>query len=234
MLSSKTVIPLYKQVEDELYHRIQRKEYTAENRLPTEAELAKQFNVSTITIKKAILNLVEQGVLVRKQGKGTFVVSPKQPRELTHVIGFSESCRINGTTAGSKTLEQTLVLTPSLVKEALQYEEDYVICISRLRFVDDIPMAIETNWFPLEYNFLLKEDLDDCSLFDKLNERNVALYSARRSIEICHANREETQLLNVPSNTALLLVKSTAFSHSGEAIFYGKQVINSEHFKLIV
>lgn len=234
MLSNKTVIPLYKQVEDELYRRIQREEYTPEKRLPTEAELAKQFDVSTITIKKAILNLVEQGVLVRKQGKGTFVVSPKQPRELTRVIGFSESCRINGTTAGSKTLEQAIVLTPSLVKEALQYEEDRVICISRLRFVDDVPMAIETNWFPLEYDFLLEEDLDDCSLFGKLNEMKVSLYSARRSIEICHATSEETQLLNVPSNAALLLVRSTAFSQSGKAVFYGKQVINSEHFKLIV
>ena len=80
-----------------LRRKIQTGEYQPSMRLPSEAELAAQFGVSTITVKKAVLNLVEQGLLKRKQGKGTFVVFPKQNRDLRQVVSFSESCRLNGT-----------------------------------------------------------------------------------------------------------------------------------------
>lgn len=234
MLESQNIVPLYQQVEDEIYRRIQSGVYTSAEKLPTELELAKQFQVSTITVKKAILNLVEQGLLCRKQGKGTFVVSHKQTRELREVIGFSQTCQLNGTVPGSKTLEQALVPAPMIVKEALQSQEDRVVFISRLRYADGAPMAIESNWFPLEFSFLLNENLENKSLFERLQQMNVTLFSARRTIEICYANHEENHLLEVPLKTALLLVKSTAYSPGGKPVFYGKQIINADHFQLIV
>ena len=121
VLDNQNFVPLYQQIEEMLRHKIQAGEYQSSMRLPSEAELAAQFGVSTITVKKAVLNLVEQGLLRRKQGKGTFVVSPKQNRDLTQVVSFSESCRLNGTEAGSKTLEQSVVPAPLFVKEALKW-----------------------------------------------------------------------------------------------------------------
>ena len=95
-------------------------------------------------------------------------------------------------------------------------------------------MAIESNWFPLEFSFLLTENLENKSLFERLTQSNVTLYPARRSIEICYANHEENKLLDVPLHSALLLVKSTAYNPSDKPIFYGKQIINADHFQLIV
>ena len=148
---------------------------------------------------------MEQGLLKRKQGKGTFVVFPKQNRDLRQVVSFSESCRLNGTKPGSKTLEQCVIPAPLFVKEALECQENHVIFISRLRFVDSAPMAVETNWFPMAYSFLLDEDLN-----------------------------KESQLLQVAPESALLLIQSIVYNPSETPIFVGKQVINAEHFKVIV
>lgn len=234
VLDNQNFVPLYQQIEEMLRHKIQAGEYQSSMRLPSEAELAAQFGVSTITVKKAVLNLVEQGLLRRKQGKGTFVVSPKQNRDLTQVVSFSESCRLNGTEAGSKTLEQSVVPAPLFVKEALKCQENHVILISRLRFVDDAPMAVETNWFPMFYSFLLDEDLNNRSLFDLLHQKKTPLATARRSIEICNATSKESQLLQVAQESPLLLIQSIVYNPSKCPIFVGKQVINAEHFKVIV
>ncbi|MFR6103144.1 MAG: GntR family transcriptional regulator [Christensenellales bacterium] len=234
MLDNQNFVPLYQQVEEMLRRKIQTGEYQPSMRLPSEAELAAQFGVSTITVKKAVLNLVEQGLLKRKQGKGTFVVFPKQNRDLRQVVSFSESCRLNGTKPGSKTLEQCVIPAPLFVKEALECQENHVIFISRLRFVDSAPMAVETNWFPMAYSFLLDEDLNNRSLFDLLYQKKTPLMTARRSIEICNASSKESQLLQVAPESALLLIQSIVYNPSETPIFVGKQVINAEHFKVIV
>jgi GntR family transcriptional regulator len=77
-------------------------------RLPTEGELCSKFDVSRVTVRKALDELGDKGYLVRKPGKGTFVVEKKIQRTLSGVIGFTEMCRMMGYKPGAKTVKIAL------------------------------------------------------------------------------------------------------------------------------
>ena len=88
-----SVIPLYKQIASIITNRIANNELKYGDKLPSEAELAKEFNVSIITIRSAITSLVQDGLLERVQGKGTFVCEPnKDVYQANDECGFSRAC----------------------------------------------------------------------------------------------------------------------------------------------
>ena len=168
MLNNSDVTPLYRQMEAILEEKIARGEYVPGQRLPSEKELAQQFGVSVITVKKALASLTERGLVVRKQGKGTFVTTPKHTRDLRHIISFSEACQMNGTQPGGRVLEQALTPSTDELRRKLQCDDPQLVLITRLRSVDGVPMAVEQNWMPLSYRFLLDTDLENRSLFETI------------------------------------------------------------------
>ncbi len=96
MLNNGSSKPLYIQLKQILTDDIKKGIYSPSIKLPTESELCSKYNVSRITVRKAILDLVDEGYLVRQQGKGTFVKSPKLKRELIAVNGYSEFMESTG------------------------------------------------------------------------------------------------------------------------------------------
>ena len=98
--------PLYKQLEDQLKEEIDTGKRKAGSRLPTENELSTTYNVSRVTVRKALAGLSELGYLDRKSGKGTFVAEKRIQRNISKgVTGFSEMCRTMGAVPGAKTIK---------------------------------------------------------------------------------------------------------------------------------
>lgn len=234
MLDFNNVTPLYRQLLDKIRADIDNGEYKPGEKLLTELEMAKQYDVSVVTARKATDELMALGYVEKRRGKGTFVANQKYSRDYTKILAFGEACRLQGLEPGSKLLERSL-RTPSLrVRESLGLSEDaQAVYISRLRYVNGEPMAIESNYFSMSYAFLLAENLDD-SLFAVLKTRGIEVRSSRKTIEICRANAEESRLLNVKKNHPLLLVRSVACTGDNVPIYDGTQVINGERFKFIV
>lgn len=234
MLNSNDIIPMYKQLQDDLKNRIKNGEYKARERIPSEKNLTQMYGVSIITVRKAISELVEEGILEKKQGKGTFVSAVKLQRNLQQVISFSEACRLSGTTPGSKLLERKLITPTNSVLEKLGCQSgDKVVFLSRLRFVNGEPVVIETNQFPIAYSFLLEEDLVDKSLFEILKQKmGITVQYSKREIKIVRATSFEAELLQVPKNEPLLLQRTLALSGEGKPVFVGSQLINSERYHL--
>lgn len=107
------------------------------------------------------------------------------------------------------------------------------ILISRLRFADQVPVAIEKNYFPMCYLSLLGQRFDNNSLFQYLKEQeHVTVSRADKRIELCRATSEEGALLQVPSGTPMLFVKSVTYDQSGTPLYVGTQVMNGEQFSL--
>ncbi len=232
MFNNNVIVPLYEQLMDKLKEGINSGIYKPGDKLPSEIDMAKQNNVSVITSRKAMNELVASGYVEKKQGKGTFVATPKYGRDYTHIMGFSESCNLMGLKAGSKLLEHKIVVPRSNVLEALGLlPGSQTVFITRLRYVNGEPMAIEDNYFPLEFAFLLNETLED-SLFAILREKaNIQIVKSNKIIEICRATTKEAQLLNLRKNNPLLLVRGTAFANNGKPVYVGTQIINGERFK---
>lgn len=236
MLKQDAMTPLYVQLMDEVEKDIKNGKYKPGDRIMTESEMAKVYGVSLITVRKAIGSLMEKGLVVRRQGKGTFVTKPKISRDMKKLQSFSEMCRQMGAVPGAKMLENRLVEADEKIAEKLGVEKgSSVVYISRLRFADQEPVQIERNYFPLKYAFLLDAKFDDNSLFDFLKEKaGTQVAGSEKVIELCRATAEEAGLLGVKKEDYLLFVRSTAYDAEGAPIYAGVQVINGDRFSLYV
>lgn len=233
LLDANAVTPLYKQLMDRLQRDIAAGVYKPGDKLMPEVEMAKHYDVSVITARKATAELALQGLLVKKQGKGTFVAKPKYSRDYTRIQSFTDSCRARGLSPGSRLLSRELVSPkPSVLKSLGLPPESQTIKISRLRYVNEEPMVIETSYFSLEYSFLMQADLDG-SLFSLLQEkRGIQVEKSQKIVEICRATSAEARWLKLRKNSPLLLVRSVAYTGDDQPVYVCAQVINGERFQL--
>jgi len=94
-LNTTSDIPLFEQLKNDLLEQIKKGIYISGQQIPTETELSELYHVSRITIRRAITELCNEGVLIKKQGKGTFVKEWKIFRKLEHTLSFSDACKAN-------------------------------------------------------------------------------------------------------------------------------------------
>ena len=165
---------LYQQLAEELRKNIETDRWKPDDQIPTEGELMELFNVSRVTVRKAIEELVEDGLLIKIHGKGTFVARKKIQKPIQTFIGFSEMCKNMGLKPSSKVISLEMHAAHKKVRDFFQLEKEDapVVIIKRLRLADRKPIIYETNIFPAEYRFLLLEDLKG-SLYDLLKEKNI-------------------------------------------------------------
>ena len=236
MLKQDAITPLYVQLMEELETSIRNGVYKPGDKIMTEAEMAKEYGVSLITGRKAVGSLMEKGLVVRKQGKGTFVTKPKYSRNMKKLQSFTEMCEQMGVKPGAQVLENRLIMADKKVADRLGIEPgSNVVYISRLRLADGEPVQVEKSYFPLKYAFLLEEDLNNGSMFECLKEKAGAkVASSEKMIELCRATAEEAALMDVKKGDYLLFVKSTAYDENGEPMYAGIQLINGDRFSLYV
>ena len=236
MLKQDAITPLYVQLMEELETSIRNGVYKPGDKIMTEAEMAKEYGVSLITVRKAVGSLMEKGLVVRKQGKGTFVTKPKYSRNMKKLQSFTEMCEQMGVKPGAQVLENRLIMADKKVADRLGIEPgSNVVYISRLRLADGEPVQVEKSYFPLKYAFLLEEDLNNGSMFECLKEKAGAkVASSEKMIELCRATAEEAALMDVKKGDYLLFVKSTAYDENGEPMYAGIHLINGDRFYLYV
>ena len=236
MLKQDAITPLYVQLMEELETSIRNGVYKPGDKIMTEAEMAKEYGASLITVRKAVGSLMEKGLVVRKQGKGTFVTKPKYSRNMKKLQSFTEMCEQMGVKPGAQVLENRLIMADKKVADRLGIEPgSNVVYISRLRLADGEPVQVEKSYFPLKYAFLLEEDLNNGSMFECLKEKAGAkVASSEKMIELCRATAEEAALMDVKKGDYLLFVKSTAYDENGEPMYAGIQLINGDRFSLYV
>ncbi len=204
-----------------------------------------EFGVSIITVRRAVTELCKKGLVEKQQGRGTFVCSSRFVRDSSSLMSFSESCRIQGVEPGASLLasgmteldEETVVSLGLLPDDHGQEEKEtgpvLGVFLSRLRTADGIPVAIENNYFSPAYSYLLNEDLNDKSLLACLKERSGVIVSrSDKEIGLCLANENEARYLHVPKDAPLIMIRSTAYTQTGEPLYVGTQIMNGQRFKL--
>ena len=184
------------------------------------------------TERKAIEVLVEEEILIKKQGIGTFVADKKLIRDASIFMGFTESCRQDGKVPSSRLLSADLSEASGVDQRNLNLEEgEMVIRVRRLRFCDGAPTVLEMNHFSQKYAFLLGTNLEG-SLYEILEQHGIYVVAGKRKITICYATKEEAELLNVKENDALLMMKDLCQDAHGEVIHSCKSIINPQYYDL--
>jgi len=237
MLDKNNVVPLYYQLMQHIKDQIEKGILKENDKIPAERELCERYNVSRMTVRQALDELVREGVIYRKRGVGTFVAKPKVNQELSKVMSFTEDMLSRNMKPGSKTLKMVVVPAPKNVAEQLKIEEgEDVIELYRLRLADNEPMAVERSF--LLYNKayrILEESIDNKSLYVVLREKcNLNIIWAREIIEIEYSNREIAELLGIKQNSPVFLRKRTSFLSDDSPIEYVESYYRADRYKFSV
>lgn len=236
-LAGDSATPLYQQVANDLHEAIVNDVYHVGARVPTETELSRLYDVSRITIRKAIEMLVEEGLLAKRRGKGTFVQeSHRAPMVLddrcTALNGFSASCRQNGLEPGSTLLRREVVDVPPAAREFFG-ENARLIAIDRVCTADETPIMIDHCLFAREgHEFLETAELENASLFDLI--RNATGQCPHRGsaqmLSIQLADEQAAHTLSVPVGEPLFSLEGLYRDQDGNPLYAGKQLIIASRY----
>ena len=229
-------IPIYYQIMNQLREKITTGEYTIDTPLPPERELVETYHVSRMTIRQAILELVNEGLLIRRRGIGTFVAPPKLEQPLNSLTSFTEDMAQRGMKAGSRIVSFKEILPDPLIRKTLALNpEDTVFECVRLRLADDKPMALETTSLVASLcPGLQAEDLENQSLYKVLTERwGIQLEYATQSLEPLLAPSHDAMLLHVAPGSPLLLIHRVTYDQNGRAFEHVKSLYRGDRYKFV-
>ena len=228
-LEKKSQSPLYQQLVLRLKNDIAVGVYGAGARIPSEQLLCDTYGVSRVTVRKAMLELVQEGLLVRRQGKGTFVAEARIQRNLQHITSFSEACRQMGHSAGAKLIsaEWTEASPEDAEKLGIAAGEN-MLEICRLRLCDGEPVMLEINRFTQACAFLMDAAFE--SLYALLGEHGVVPASAVHDISLGYATPFVSRHLGTAQGDALLLLDETVFDQHGAPLHLSRQWIRGDKY----
>ena len=215
--------PKYFQLEETLREQIAA--WEIDHPIPSEPELCRAYSVSRTTVRKALDDLVREGLLYRVQGKGTFVAPPKlRERFAQRTAGFYEDMVSRGFTVRTRVLEQTVVRASKRVASELELPAgDKVVKWVRLRSIGNDPILISTS-FVSQRRFpdIEDEDLTEVSLYALLREKyGVHLARGTRLVEVSFCTEEEAGLLRVSPGAPLLVLTGTMYDTEGQPVEFG-------------
>ncbi len=225
--------PLYKQLEYKLLQDIEQGVYKKGEKIPTELELSQMYGVSRITVRKALADITEMGILERYVGKGTYVASVKLKRSISTFMSFTECCEAQGLKPGARTIKNVIEdATPEDCQNLKIPEDSKVLAMERIRYADGVPVSFEISRFTSEYMGLLQEELNDRSLFVILREKyGITLKDEPKVLELDFASFEISRYLEIPARYPLLVVSGLVTDGEGKSVFYSKQYIVGDKFK---
>ncbi|ASF38257.1 phosphonate metabolism transcriptional regulator PhnF [Halobacillus halophilus] len=233
MIDKKSPLPIYYQIEESIKQRISDGEYQPNDMIPSERILSENYDVSRMTVRQAITNLVNEGVIYREKGRGTFIAENKIEQSLKGLTSFTEDMKTRGMTASSKLLNFEKVMASGEISRKLEIEEDEEIYrLQRIRYADQKPMAIETNFLPVAmFPNLNKEDVRG-SLYDYVEKnKRQKIKKASQIIEATIANEDQSSLLEIPLGSAVLHIERHSFLEDGTPFEVVKSSYRADRYK---
>ncbi|QMV42492.1 GntR family transcriptional regulator [Cohnella cholangitidis] len=225
--------PLYLQIKSIIKDRILHGAYPIETNIPSEPQLETEFEVSKITVRNAIKELVQEGYLETSSGKGTKVVRNTSSSKLSTSKRFTEILVEEG-----HRIQKRLLHT-----EAVRHEEgtelyalfgERCLRIERLYLLNDAPYIHYTHYLTMRRGDLELVDLDAQSLYGMLDERQISLAKFRDQFSVAVAPPSVESLLNVDEKTPLLMRTRYSYDDTGELIEFSEGYYNTETQKYIV
>ncbi len=223
--------PLYQQLQRALREAIETRVLAPDDALPAERQIAAELAVSRITVRKAIDGLVEEGLLVRRQGSGNFVRA-RIEKNFAKLTSFSEDMRARGRTprsvwlkrfAGAVTPEEALTLRLSPGAPVYRFH--------RLRFADEAPMCLE--FATIEASCLPSLEAVDTSLYEALERAGNRPVRALQRLRALLLNTEHAKLLHARPGDAGLLVERVGFLRNGRAVEFCQSFYRGDTYDFV-
>jgi len=224
--------PLHVQLKLSLKESIFKNEY--KKKIPSERELMKHYSVSRTTVRLAVSALVNEGILQKSHGKGAFIANSSVQDWLGSFRGFTETVKDTGMKPGSELLYSGKIEVSNSISLKLQTEEIYLI--ERLRFADDIPIAIEKNYYPINIGKQLEQyNLDTIILYDILEqELGINLWKADQKITSDVPLEKDAKLLDVHPASSVLISERVIYTPEEKPIEFLKSIFRPDMYSFNV
>lgn len=217
-------LPYYYQLRELLRDQIVSGAWPPNTQLPTEAEICRTFGVSRTTVRQALAELLNEGLIRKEKGRGSFVAEPKiRERLMERLTGFYEDMVAQGLRPQTRVLEQGVVEASRAIASWLDVKPgSSVVRIRRLRMINQDPLLLVVSYLPHALcPGLEKEDLQEQSLYWLLEHKyGLKLARGRRFIEAVAATEQEAQLLGVSKGAPLVYLRSVTYLAEGRPVEY--------------
>lgn len=222
--------PLYHQLMQRITADIERGTYPIGSRIPPEHELEQLYQVSRVTVRRALAELTSEGLLERKQGKGTFVSMPQGTLQLKSLHSFHDSCRMNKVKPSTDVINVKETVANSIDTDELNLTSgSRVLETLRVRRADNVPVVLERNRFSMAYAYLQDMDLTG-SLYSLLREYGIEPKLAIHDVSLHFATDEEAQLLEIKNGEPLVCLHEVIYDQKGRPLHNSIQLIRGDRF----
>ena len=226
--------PRYQQFARHLARAIRSRLLPPDTQLPSERDLAEIAEVSRVTIRKAVAELVAEGLVEQRHGAGSFVLphARKLQQSLSSLVSFTENMTARGKTSSSVVLQRGLFAPmPDELMVLGLTTGDRVARVRRLRSAGDVPMAIEISALPED--ILPRPDQVSTSLYAVLRQDGAAPTRAIQRVTAANLGREDAGLLNMAEGDAVLQIDRTGYLASGRPIEYTRGLYRSDLYDFV-
>jgi GntR family transcriptional regulator len=228
-------VPLYIQIKDYIRLNIETGHFAINSRIPSERDLARQFNVNRLTVSKALKELAQEGLVFSRVGKGTYVCAPKINQTLEHLSSFTEEMKRRQQTPSSRVLHAGIDMASDEVAQALSVSPGTeIVVLVRVRLADNLPVALESSHIvhALCPGLLDTHDFSRESLYHVLREEyGLRLTYAHQTIEAQGASLDEVKALETKSGMPILNIVRVTYSDQDRPIEYVRSAYRGDRYK---
>ncbi|MEG2511893.1 MAG: GntR family transcriptional regulator [Acetivibrio sp.] len=233
-------LPKYYIVKRKLVERIEAEEFSEGEPIVSERELMEEYQVSRITIRKAIDELVNEGYLYRIQGKGTYVKNEEESQDLFSIKSCTEDVKKLGKNPSKKTIVARVIEANNKRAKQLHLSiGDKLFQLGRVTYADEEPLNYTITYLPVKlFPGIEKYNLEKESLYEILNKKyGVKLVKARRTVEAVLAEDEIAEYLDISTNMPVILFGCVTYGLvNGKEIpvEYFKCYYRTDHYKFYI
>jgi|SRR5699024_981404 len=216
-------MPLYKQIANTIKKDMKSAGLSQGDAIPSEAKLAGNYDVSRVTIREAIKQLVEENILYRIQGSGTYISHDKIEHDILKLQGFTEEMSELDNNPSNDILEFQLMNPPEDVQEQLQIEKnDKVYFVKRLRLADQEPLILEESYLPVNLFPDLSVEVMERSKYEYIGSKGYKIDRRYGKLIPRMPNEEMMKHLHIDREDPILLMQASSTFKDGTVFEYSE------------
>ncbi|MBV8883415.1 MAG: GntR family transcriptional regulator [Chroococcidiopsidaceae cyanobacterium CP_BM_RX_35] len=224
--------PLHLAISEQLCEQILSGKYEPGDQLPSENQLMLQFNVSRITVRRALANLTNQGLVISQRGKGVFVKERKKvTRSLSNpLIFFDEDMARQGVSSSIHSLFYEKIAPSYKIGKKLDLPSDtlHIYCQKKIILTDQISVALDITYIPLDLGKAFADQLQSSLIYPTLDSNGVSIERVETTLECTHATHEVSQQLDIPLGAPLLVNQYVAYTTGNHPVICGETLSRAD------
>lgn len=230
-------IPAYQQIYKQIKEQIENGNLHTGDEIPSEKEMIENFEVSQITVRRALMDLTNDGYLKKRRGAATIVAFQKTKRDLTNFLSFGGSARVKGDHPGSIILKFATIEANFHVSQMLKIEPGTkVYYLRRLRLLNGRVVGLNDTFVSTRLGIKLSEDEfnSETSLYDLLESKGIKLGSADETMEARMADSTIKRDLFLEDNQPVIYKERVTYDENGNTVEFSQNTYNGEIYKYYV